>query len=82
MCNVVERKMRARLEVCGLNPTWVIQYIYSLYTRKENRFEHRHGLQNLILTSYFYKNIYRKVIYLYFYESVFQDKFIHMVFVF
>ena len=56
--------------------------IYSLHTWKECRFGQRHGLQSLTLTSYFYKNIYRKVIYLYFYESIFQDKFIHMVFVF
>jgi len=35
------------------------------------------------LTSYFYKkNIYHKVIYLYFYEIIFQEKSIHMVFVF
>jgi len=36
----------------------------------------------LTLTSYFYKNIYQKVVYVYFYESIFQDKFIHMVFIF
>ena len=34
------------------------------------------------MTSYFYKNIYHKIIYLYFCESIFQDKSIHMVFVF
>ena len=54
--------------------------IYSLHTKKECRFEQRHGLQSLTLTSYFYKNIYRKVIYLYFYESIFQNKYIHMIF--
>ena len=31
------------------------------------------------MTSYFYKNIYRKVIYLYFYKYILQDKSIHMV---
>ena len=56
--------------------------IYSLHTWKESRFRQRHGLQGLTLTSYFYKNIYRKVIYLYFYESIFQDKSIHMVFLY
>ena len=55
---------------------------YSLHTRKRSRFGQRHGLQRLNLTSYFYKNICRKMIYLYFYESIFQDKYIHMVFVF
>ena len=56
--------------------------MYSLHTWKECRFGQRHGLQNLTLTSYFYKNIYHKMIYLYFYESIFQDKSIHIVFVF
>ena len=56
--------------------------VYSLHTWKECRFGQRHGLQNLTLTSYFYKNIDRKVIYLYFYESIFQDKSIHTIFVF
>ena len=54
---------------------------YSLYTRKECHFVQWRDLQSLTLTFYFYKNIYRKVIYLYFYESIFQDKSIHMVFV-
>jgi hypothetical protein len=40
------------------------------------------GLQSTTLTSYFYKNIYQKVIHVYFYESIFQDKSIHMVFIF
>ena len=55
---------------------------YFFHSRKEYRFGQRYSLQSLTLTSYFCKNIYRKVIYLYFYESVFQDKSIHMVFVF
>ena len=45
-------------------------YEYSLHTRKECRFGQRHGLQSLTLTSYFYKNIYRKFIYLYIYEYI------------
>ena len=55
---------------------------YSLHTRKECRFGQRYGLQSLTLTFYFYKNIYHKIVYLYFNESVFQEKSIHMVFVF
>jgi len=55
---------------------------YSLYIRKESGFGWRHDFQNLTLTSYFYKNIYRKLIYLYFYKSVFQDKSIYIEFVF
>jgi len=43
-------------------------------------FEQRYHLQSLILTPYVYNNLYHKVIYLYFYESIFQDKSIHMVF--
>ena len=46
--------------------------MYSLHIRKEYRFGQRQGLQNLTLTSYFYKNIYRKVIYLYFMNVFFK----------
>ena len=46
--------------------------MYSLHTRKEYRFGQRQGLQNLTWTSYFYKNIYRKVIYLYFMKVFFK----------
>jgi hypothetical protein len=61
-----------------------IQRPYSLHTRKECRLGQRHGLQSLALTSCFYKNIYQKVEkwYIYFYESIFQEKSIHMVFTF
>ena len=55
---------------------------YSLHTHKVSRLEQRHSLQNTTLTSYFYKNIYWKVIYVYFYESIFQDKSIHIIFTF
>jgi hypothetical protein len=54
----------------------------SLSADNLSRFGHRHGLRSIILTSYFYKNIYSKVIYVYFDESTFQDKSIHMVFTF
>ena len=63
-------------------PTDGLIEIYSPHTWKECRFGQRHGLQSLTLTSYFYINIYPKVIYLYFYEGIFQDKSIHMVFIF
>ena len=56
--------------------------IYSLHTWKESRFRQRHGLQGLTLTSYFYKNIYRKVIYYIFMKVFFLNKSIHIVFVF
>ena len=59
----------------------VVHLILPPYS-KRSRFEQQHVLQSLTLTSYFYKNIYRKVIYLYFYESIFQNKSIHMIFVF
>jgi hypothetical protein len=39
-------------------------------------------LQSISLTSYFYKNIYLKVIHIYFYENTFQDKFIHIALTF
>jgi len=56
--------------------------MYSLYIRKKSGFGQRHDFQNLTLTSYFYKNIYRKLIYLYFYKNIFQDKSIYTEFVF
>jgi len=63
----------------------VVIYIFishSLYIGNSSRFGQRRGLQRITLTSYFYKNIYLKAIYVYFYESTFQDKSIHMVFTF
>jgi hypothetical protein len=56
---------------------------YSLRIGFRSRLGQRHGLQNTTLTSCFYKkNIYEKVIYVYFYESIFQDKSIHIIFIF
>ena len=55
---------------------------YSLRIGKGSRLGQRHSLQNTTLTSYFLKNIYRKVIYVNFYESIFQDKSIHIIFTF
>jgi hypothetical protein len=55
---------------------------YSLHTDNSGRFGQRHCLESITLTSYFYKNIYWKVIYVYFYENTFQDKSIYMVFTF
>jgi hypothetical protein len=46
------------------------------------RLGQRHVLQNTTLTSCYYKNIYRIVVYVYFYESIFEDKSIHIVFTF
>jgi hypothetical protein len=53
---------------------------YSLWFGKRSRLGQRHDLQNITLTSLFYKNIYRKVIYVYFYENDFQNKSIDMIF--
>ena len=44
---------------------------YSLHIGKKKILGQRHGLQNTTLTSCFFKNIYRKVIYINFYESIF-----------
>ena len=55
---------------------------YSLHSQKESRFGQRYGLQNTTLTFYFYKNNYQKVIYVYFYENIFQDKSINIIFIF
>jgi len=44
--------------------------IYSLHTQKIWFLGQRHGLQNTILTSYFSKNIYQKVIYIYIYTFI------------
>jgi hypothetical protein len=55
---------------------------YSLHIDNSNCFRQRHGFQNITLTPYFYKNIYSKVICVYFYEGTFQDKSILRVFTF
>jgi len=55
---------------------------YSLRAGKRCRLGQRHGPQNITLTPCYYKNIYRKVRYVYFYESIFQDKSIHIIFTF
>ena len=55
---------------------------YFLRTHKTLRLGQRHGLQNTTLTTCYYKNIYEKVVYVYFYESIFQDKSIHIIFTF
>jgi len=54
--------------------------IFSPY-RKECYLRQRHGFQSLTLTSCFYKNILSKSA-IFFYESIFQDKSIYMVFIF
>jgi hypothetical protein len=55
---------------------------YSLQVGKRSHFRQQYGLQSITLTLFFYKNIYLKVIYVYFYESIFQDKSIHIIFTF
>jgi hypothetical protein len=41
-----------------------------------------YGLRNITLTFYFYINIHRKLKYVYFYKSILQDKYTHIVFIF
>jgi len=53
---------------------------YSLHSHKGSCLGQRHDLQSLTLTSCFYKNIYHKVIYVYFYQNIFEDKFVHIWF--
>jgi hypothetical protein len=55
---------------------------YSLRFPIRIRLGQRHGHQSITLISLFYKNIYWKVIYIYSYESNFQDKSIYMIFTF
>ena len=55
---------------------------YSLRIGNGSRLRQRHGVQNTNLTSYFSKKNYRKVIYANFYESIFQDQSIHIIFTF
>jgi hypothetical protein len=52
---------------------------YSLHTGNWSRFGQRHCLQIITLTSYFYKKYLLKSDIWIFYESIFQDKSIHMV---
>ena len=56
--------------------------LYSLHVDKRSLLGQGHGLQNITLTLCYYKNIYRKVIYVDFYENIFQDKSIHIIFTF
>ena len=56
--------------------------LYSLHVDKRSLLGQGHGLQNITLTLCYYKNIYRKVRYVYFYENIFQDKSIHIIFTF
>jgi hypothetical protein len=53
---------------------------YSL--RSEKNLGQQYGLPNTILTSCYYKKIYRIVMYVYFYENIFEGKSIHIVFTF
>jgi hypothetical protein len=66
-------------QICNV---WSFQVCTPSVLVKKVVFGQRHGLQNTTLTSCFYKNIYWKVIYVYFYESIFQDKSIHIFFTF
>jgi hypothetical protein len=58
-----------------------VKTTYFLHVGKRNCFGQQYGLQSITLTSYFYKNIYLKVVFVYFYKSIFQDKSIHVVFI-
>jgi hypothetical protein len=65
--------------------TWtslLIEGMYSLCFPIRSRLGQRHGHQSTSLTSLFYKNIYWKVIYVYSYESNFEDEFIYIIFTF
>jgi hypothetical protein len=53
-------------------------FLYSLRSGKRSRLGQGHGLQSTTLTSLFLKNIYWKVIYVYFYEKDFRNKSIDM----
>jgi hypothetical protein len=56
---------------------WIFLKCYSLQFGKESRLRQRYGLQSTTLTSYFYSN---KLTYVYFYESILQDKSTYAVF--
>ena len=74
------RPSRRQEGSCLCNTTSFIKY--SIHTQNNWRLGQGHGLQNTILTSYFSKNIYQKMIYVYFHKSIFQDKSIHIIFIF
>ena len=75
---------KCKIDRIGANLYWWFNSVqmYSLWAGKRSRLGQQHGLQNIILTPCYYKNIYRKVRYVYFYESIFQDKSIHIIFTF
>jgi hypothetical protein len=56
--------------------------MYFLRIPIRRRLKQRHSLQNITLTSIFYKNIYQKVIHVHFYENNFQAKSIDVIFIF
>jgi hypothetical protein len=60
----------------------VCEGFLELQLRAVSRLGQRHGYQSTTLTSFFYKNIYWKVIYVYSYESNFQNKSICIIFTF
>jgi hypothetical protein len=62
------------------SPPWPAHLVIRSESTPSVRLGQRHGLQNTTLTSCHYKTIYQRVIYLYFYESIFKDKYIRIVF--
>ena len=78
---VLENKRRPKKQQTKMEKKNCTEW-YSLRAGKRSRLGQRHGLQNITLTPCYYKNIYRKVRYVYFYESIFQDKSIHIIFTF
>jgi hypothetical protein len=80
-CNNDKKKNPSKVEHLVSSYRWrsPLRGTYSFHTHKESRLEQQHGLQNLTLTPCFYKSIYQKMVYVYFYEIIFQDKSIYMV---
>jgi hypothetical protein len=58
---------------------WDKKEVYSLRFRIRSRLGQRQGHQSTTLTSLIYKNIYWKVIYVYYHEINFQDKSIYTI---
>jgi hypothetical protein len=53
---------------------------YSLRFHIRSRLGQRYGYQSTTLTSLFYKNLYWRITYVYYYQTTFQDKSIYMIF--
>jgi hypothetical protein len=74
------KTFKVKLNLNVTSPTNLTIYCLCIGIRRH--LGQQHDLQSITLTSILYKNIYWKVIYVYFYENNFQDKSIDIICIF